>query len=176
MVDYINPPIICVLGERGAGKNLFMTAFAYMYDKVDKLSIFSNYHLIGIPYKYITFEDLASLPEYLNNSVVFMDEAHIGADAYEAFRKNVKAITTFSTQLRKRNIIFFWSTQRFNTVAKRLRQMTNYVVEVDKTHITGVINCRIYDRQQPASSSFINEFILDGRKFYNMYDTNEIIE
>jgi archaellum biogenesis ATPase FlaH len=176
MLDYVNPPIMCVLGDRGDGKTLLMTGLGYLYNKVDGMKVYANYHLIGIPYEYITFEILASFPEDLVNAVVLMDEAHIGADAYEVFRKTVKAITTFATQLRKRNVILIWSTQRFNTVAKRLRQMTNYVLEVQKTNIEGMIDIKVFDRSQPASNSFLNEFIFNGKKYFKMYDTNEIIE
>jgi len=176
MGDYMKQPIICILGDRGDGKTLVMTALGYLYNKADKMKIYANYHLIGIPYSYTTFDELASFPEDMKNAIVLMDEAHIGADAYEVFKTSVKNITTFTTQLRKRNITLLWSTQRFNQVAKRLRQLTNYILEVSKTNIEGVINCRVFDRAQPEYDQFINEFIIDGRQFYKMYDTNEIID
>lgn len=174
--DYIEFPIISVLGDRGDGKTLVMTALAWLNQKVAGLKVFANYHLLDIPYTYITFEELANFPEDLEDAIVLLDETHIGVDAYEVFRKNNKAITKFSTQLRKRRIVLLWSTQRFNTVAKRLRQMTNYVLEVEKTNIKGIIQCRVYDRGLEASNSFVKEFVLDGRQFFGMYDTNEIID
>lgn len=174
--DYIDPPIICVLGERGDGKTLVMTALGYLYLKVDNYVIWSNYHITGYPSRYFNFEELAEFPEDLRDAVVLLDEAHIGADAYEAIFGRVKSITNFITQLRKRNVTLLYSTQRFLTVAKRMRNMTNYTLEVEKTDIKGIIDCMVYDRQLPYGDDFIKYFRLDGRQFFNMYNTNEIIE
>ena len=171
--EFIDPPIICILGDRGSGKTLFMTGLSYLYEKVDNIKIFANYHLKEIPYEYIKFEDIADLPERLRDSVVLLDEVHIGADAYEVFRKRVKGLTKFSTQLRKLNCTLIISTQRFSTVAKRLRNMTNYIIETEKTQQKGVVHCSVFEK---ATDEFIKEFIYDGRQFYEMYDTNEIIE
>ena len=174
-VNYIDPPIVCVLGERGDGKTLVMTALGYLYISVDNLKLFSNYHLYDIPYTFRTFDDVASFPDELRDGVILLDEAHTGLDAFDFFKQRVKDLTVFITQLRKRNLTMIVSTQRFQTLVKRLRRMTNYIIEVNKTKEAGVIQCRTFDLQKEEEESFIKEFMLDGKQFFKMYDTNEII-
>ena len=168
-------PIISMIGDRGDGKTLTMTALAYMYHKLG-FKIYANFRLINIPYEPITFEKLATFPDDLRDGVVLIDEAHIGADAYQVFRQRVQDITKFTTQLRKRRIILYFSTQIFTTVAKRLRQLTNYIFECNKTDIKGVIRVNVFDRSMVINGGYINTFIMDGRQFFDYYDTNEIIE
>lgn len=168
-------PIICILGERGDGKTLTATAIAYMNNHTDKKNVFANYHLSGIPYQYITFKDLTDFPEYLEDSIVIMDEMHIGSDSYEFFSKHVKDITTFITQLRKRSITLIYTTQRFSTIAKRMRDMTNYIIQCTMTDIKGVVNLQVYDRSLPANEPPVNDFTFDFRMFFGYYNTKEII-
>ena len=173
IVEY---PIVAVVGDRGDGKTVTMTALAYAYEKEGK-KIFANFTLIGIPYTKITFQDLADFPEYLSDGVVLLDEGHIGIDAYQVFNSRVQNITKFSTQTRKRKLIVLFSTQVFTTVAKRLRNMTNYIFECNKTNVKGVVNVNVYDRNQIKNGGgYIKSITIDGRPFFDMYDTNEIIE
>ena len=166
-------PISCVLGARGSGKTLFMTSLAYAYHKEGK-KIYANYHLIDIPYKHITFEELAALPAELNDAIVLLDEIQIGADAYEVFKKSNKMITVFATQLRKRKITLYYSTQVFTMVTKRLRQQTNYIIQCDPIQ-AGITKISIFDRDKPFMDQYIKTFNFDGRPYFNKYDTNEVI-
>ena len=130
MVKY---PIVCILADRGEGKTLLATALAYTYHTVDNLKIIANYTLKGLPFTKMSAEQIAELADdprdtTHNDSIVLLDEGHMGADAYEVFHKRTKGITTLATQLRKKRIHLFYTTQRFNTIAKRLRQMTNYII------------------------------------------------
>ena len=169
-------PIFCVLGDRGAGKTCLMTRMAYHYSKIDGLKIYSNFHLKDIPYTPISFAQLAQLPDYLYNAIVLLDEIQIGADAYEIFKRSNKAITKFATQLRKRKITLYYSTQVFTMATKRLRQQTNYIIECNTTEHNGIFNIKTFDKNLPPKQQFINEFIFDGRPYFNMYDTDEVID
>jgi len=171
---FIDPPIIAIVGERGDGKTLFMTALGYLYYEVDGYTIWSNYKIKGYPTKPFTFDDLASFPEDLHDAVILLDEAHVGVDAYQALMKRVKDITDFTTQIRKRNVIFIYSTQRLRTVAKRLRDMTNYYIEMQKTNIKGISDAFVFDLQN--EQEMIHMFRFDGRQFFNYYNTRELIE
>ena len=173
--DYMNYPIVAFLGDRGDGKTVSMTALAYAYQKLGA-NIYANFTLIGIPYTKITFQDLADFPEYLKDGLVLLDEGHIGADAYAFFNSRVKNISKFATQTRKKRLTVFYSTQVLTTVAKRLRTMTNYICECNKTEIKGVTDIYIYDRSLLKNSGFVKNIIIDGRPFFGYYDTNEIIE
>lgn len=139
------------------------------------IQVYSNFHLYKIPYKYITFDDLAEFPEWLKDGVILLDEAQIGLDAYDALFSRVKDITSFITQLRKRGLSFFYTTQVFSTVAKRLRLQTDYIFECFKTDVKGWIKINIFDRSEIANQGFIKTIYANGRLFWNMYDTNQII-
>lgn len=169
-------PITCILGVRGSGKTLFMTGLAHRYYLQDGVKIFANYHLKKIPYQYITFKELSTLPDYLYDAVVFLDEIQVGADSYEIFKKSNKAITTFATQLRKRRITLYYSTQVFTMATKRLRQQTNFIIECHPTGNNGLVDILVFDRGLPFQQQLIKEFLFDGRPFFGAYDTDEVIE
>ena len=166
-------PIIGFVADKGAGKTLTMTMLAKQYELAG-MTIFANFNLYGIEYEHIEFSDIVDFPEYLHDGVIFIDEAHIGTDAYAFFSKRVKEITKFATQTRKRRLIFIYSTQVFTQVALRLRNLTNYIIYCQETTTKGIILLDIHDRN--PDDSFIQSKIFDGRPYFDMYDTNEIIE
>lgn len=167
-------PITCILGQRGAGKTLFMTYLAHLYHGEGK-NIFSNFTLNDIPFNHITFEELASLPDKLNNAVVFLDEIQVGADAYEVFKRSNKMITVFATQLRKRKITLFYSTQVFSMVTKRMRLQTNYIIEFEPQKQIGLVKGRIFEYNTSNFQEYIKTIELDLKGYFNSYDTNEVI-
>lgn len=173
--DVIEYPIVAWLGDRGDGKTLSIVAIAYIYSEMG-YNIYANFTLKGIDFTRITFQDLADFPEYLKDGLVLLDEGHIGADAYQVFNSRVQNITKFATQTRKRRLTVFFTTQVLTQVARRLRNMTNYICECNKTNIKGVVKVNIYDKNKIGNGGFIKSITIDGRQFYDFYDTNEIIE
>ena len=170
MLEY---PTIAFVAAKGDGKTLTMTVLADKYAKAG-MNIYANYHLFGIPYQHIEFNDIVDYPEYFSNGVIFIDEAHVGTDAYAFFSKRVKEITKFTTQTRKRHLIFIYSTQVLTQVAKRLRDLTDYIVYCQELNVKGIIAISIHDRD--PDDSFIQSKIVDGRAYFDKYDTDEIIE
>ena len=171
MKDY---PIIGVVGKRGEGKSITMRAFAEGYSSLG-YTIYTNFTMFDIEFTYVNFERVAEFPEWLHDGVIFLDEAHVGLDAYEVFNKRVQNITKFITQLRKRRLILFFSTQVFTTVAKRLRLQTDYILECQNPK-DGTILIRTYDPHDPVDNGFLGEFSIYIKPFFRKYDTNEIIE
>lgn len=165
-------PITAIIGDRGAGKTCIMTALAEAYHKEGK-RIFTNYHLFHIPYTKITLEEMIKLPDHLNNSVVLIDEIHVWADAYDFMGKPARALATFATQLRKRKVNFYYTTQIFTQAPLRLRRQTNYFMAMQNTAKQGQFKTQIIDRFN--SNTIVNEFYFDGRPFYDKYDTDEVI-
>src|SRR5690606_5494322 len=103
-----------------------------------------------------------------------LDEVHIGMDAYKFFNQNVRDLTEFITQLRKRHITYSMATQQVQTIAKRLRDMIDYTLPCTKVN-ESVINIQVFNMRVPQDESFVKEFAIDGKQFYNWYDTDEII-
>lgn len=167
-------PIFCVLGRRGSGKTLYMTYMAMKYHFEEKKPILCNFHLKGIPYRYITFEDIKGLPEWLNDSVLFLDEIQMWADSYDFLSPNSRVITQLATQIRKRRMTLFYSTQVFTLAPKRLRDQTNFIVYMEPLKTPGVAKIEIHDHM--LGNTLKNKsFSFDGRSYFGYYDTNEII-
>ena len=167
-------PRICLIGDTGDGKTLTMTALGKMYAELG-YKIFANYTLFLTDYEHIDFEDIVDFPEYLHDAVILIDEAHIGTDAYAFFNKRVKEITKFATQTRKRHLIFIFNTQVFTQVAKRLRDLTTYIIYCSSTENKDYFKLMIHNRKI-ENQGYIKTIYLHGEPFYKYYDTDEIIE
>jgi len=125
-------PITAVIGNRGSGKTCFLTFLAVQYHKEGK-KIFTNFELKGIPHEKMNLGIMATLPDKLSNAVVLMDELHMGADSYDFMKKSSRAFNTFATQLRKRKVNWYFTTQIFTQVARRIRLQTDFMITMENT-------------------------------------------
>jgi hypothetical protein len=177
----VESPIVVIVGNKGAGKTLFLTHRAEFAHNHENRKVFSNYHLTEIPYEPFTYEMLTSLPEHMTNGIIVADEGQMGADAYDFLNHRSRAMTTLATQLRKRNLELWVTTQRYKFLAKRIRDLADYVftMQVAKDEqnqlIKGIAHVEIYDRADPFSNEPIQRFIFDGRQYFGHYDTTEVI-
>lgn len=169
-------PITAILGRRGDGKTCFATFLAKL-DAARGRKIYANYTLIGIPYEKITLSQVAQLPEWLHDATIILDEIQEGADSREIFKSGNKQITKLATQLRKRKLTLYYTTQVITMVDKRMRQQTDYLVECEATDKVNPTHfrVRVYDRELPFNTDMINEFIFNGEPIFKHYDTNEVI-
>lgn len=172
--NHVEYPITCIVGDRGSGKTLFMTALAVQYAS-EGHNIYSNYELTGIKYTPLSFKELATIPESLTDAVILLDEVHVGVDSYDFFTDHVRNISAFILQLRKRRITLFYTTQTIDLVAKRLRQQTNYIMQVEPLEERGTAVVSIFDHSKSFGSDFIRTLLFDGRQFYGFYNTNEVV-
>lgn len=166
-------PIVCILGRRGQGKSLLGVKLADDYDKAG-ITIYTNINM-SIPHFTIDFTELASFPEYLHDCVIIIDEVHVGTDAYDFFKSRVRNITDFVTQIRKRRITMYYMTQVWKQPAKRLRNQTDYIFECNKLEYVNKFRVDMFDRFQIEPDDYLGSFIYDGSKYYNMFDTNQLI-
>lgn len=163
--------VVCIIGDRGTGKTLFAVSLASTYAD-QGVKVFTNITLKGIKYIPLEFKDVAKFPEWLHDGVIILDEMHVGADSYNFLRGDVQGITTFITQIRKRNLSFLYITQNFTTIAKRLRLQTNHSYQFTKIE-DGIAKIDIYDNMN--FYQHLNTIIFNGRSFYANYDTKQII-
>lgn len=168
-------PIICILGNRGAGKTLLMTALAKDSFITEKKNIFANYTLKGFHYRSIKVSELGKFPDWLTDGIILIDEMQVGGDAYNFLHKNVKGMTDFITQIRKRRLTFIYTTQRFRTVTKRLRDQTDFIYECEEGLTKGDVILEIHDLHKPDDLSFVSKHELSLQAYFKNYDTNEII-
>lgn len=162
--------VIGIMGDRGTGKTCFLTCLLHT-DYEEGRKIISNYRL-EFPVINMSFEQVTGLPEELQNATLGFDELGIGADSREFFSKTNKKLAKLITQIRKRNCILFYTVQRLNLIDKRLRQQTDYFFLIEKTRITGHFLIHVMD----YGGDIVNKMVFDGRPYFDLYDTNEIID
>lgn len=147
-----------------------MTWLGYLdYQKGRK--IIANYEL-GYDYTYMKLEDVVKLPPELQNATVLLDEIQEGADARTFFKKSNMALSTLAKQLRKRNIVLYFTTQRFKEVDIRLREQTDIIV-FTRPLGKGFFYVEVYEYK--GGQEKLAHFQFDGRQVFQYYDTEEII-
>lgn len=163
--------VIGIIGDRGAGKTCLMTGLLYIdYELGNK--IICNY-TVKFPATYMPFSKVAELPESLAGATLGFDELGIGADSRQFFAKRNNNIGKLITQIRKRKCLLYYTVQRLNLIDKRVRQQTDYFILMEKTPIAGKFVLRLVNGN---SGELEAKTEYDGAQFFNMYDTNEIIE
>ena len=176
-----------VIGDQGSGKTNYVCAQLHEAHLTGR-PIVANFKL-EFPYNLLPFNELAALPESLQNAVIGMDELGRGADSYEFFEGQPKALGRLVTQLRKRNCIAYYTVQRLNLVAKRLRQQTSIFVLMndldahiphgdptqaetdDNYHCKGLFHIEFYS----SDMTLLQKGTFDGRGTRHLYSTSEII-
>jgi hypothetical protein len=165
-------PIFFILGDRGSGKSLTMAYLADQYYKAGN-KIAANFELKKTPYRYIDYEELATIPEDLTDAVLFLDEIDRGVDSYTFLSKPSRAIDAFVTQIRKRRVTLFYASQRYKYPAKRLRDQTDYVWLMKPSPIDGIIHSELWNNE--AEGTYIKTINMDLRRYFSYYNTDEII-
>ena len=161
-----------IIGDFGTGKTNLLTAIAKMNDGVRK--IFANFTLYEIEYTPIDIDDLAKFPDWVHDCVILLDEGHIGANIYDVFEERIHDFAEFITQIRKRHVFMFWTTQIFDRVAKPLRLYTKYVFQMEATEYEGISYVALLDYKNYGAVIYANK-VFDGRPYWDMYNTDEII-
>lgn len=132
-------------------------------------------------------KDLLEALLFETNATFLIDEAQIVFDPYQWNRTDPIFLYKFS-QGRKMNLDFIYTTQRFNHVLARLRQLTNYVIQCQR--VVGNLfrnlwyDPEIYEKTHlfgtPMEQKFIRRRIFvwpwSVRKAQEAYNTNFLIE
>lgn len=177
---------IGILGDRGSFKSCFMTS-RLAHDARQGRPIIANYQLYfppQYPVLYLPFEQIAKLASKTNalkNASIGFEELGIGADSYDFFESQPRAITEMIAQLRKDRAICYYNDQRFNKVAKRLRDQTDgYFLceDVDRQINPGPSHrdtCKgiAHITQLDGDMDYMRDFYFDGKPWYSFYNTDE---
>lgn len=172
---------IGLIGDMGSGKTCFATAVLYMSHRAGR-KVGANYKL-DFPADLISFEELQGFPAKIYGVDLVMDELGTGADSYDFMSEQAKNIGKLVTQIRKRKARVYYTVQRFNFIARRLRQMTDgFIMFKDlDSHLdhlakdfvcAGLFELEFLDADMNRTRE--NE-VFDGKPFWNLYNTDEII-
>lgn len=170
---------IAIIGDRGSGKTNLMTKLLHRHWIAGE-TIIANYTL-NFPANLMSFSEIAKLGPEIRDSYIGLDELSEGADSYEFFAKNVMKITRLISQIRKRECRVYYTDQRFNKIAKRLRQQTDGFIlmrDLDKGKLGHTFdNCEslfectfVTDTLQVVKTRVFN-----GRDSQHLYNSKEII-
>ena len=183
-----------ILGDRGSGKTAWMTRYAIQAANSGK-RVIANYRLKGIKAELMSFEELRKIVSSkhtiheLANAHIFLDELGTGADSYEFFLKDTKAITDWVNQVRKLENHVYYTAQRERQIARRIRIQTDTFIalkDLDRGKLTypdgklaenhmdvcdGVfVVYMLNEDMEPVGKRYFN-----GKNYYQYYNTKEIV-
>lgn len=102
-----------LLGRQDSGKTLMLSLKAHEYYKKG-FKVFSNYHL-KFPYEYVSFEDvendIKNEESKYKGGIFCVDEIGTWLDSRTSMSKKSRVVSYFITQVRKRNLVFAYTTQ-----------------------------------------------------------------
>ena len=143
------PIVVLLMGRRGHGKTLFMTAMArHMIKQWDRLNadyrLFSNYRIdymrkdkSGRPidmYSPYLIEDVMGYPDWFRNGYLLLDEIQTAASGRRSMSRSNVFLSTFLTQIRHRNIEAIFTTQFPQVLDYQLLLQVDLFVDIDIAH------------------------------------------
>lgn len=171
--------IIGIEGGLGSGKTLLLSKYLYK-DSMAGFDVRANF---GLKFKSndLDVKELLETGIELKNVTIGIDEITVFIDCRKSMSKMNRLISYFILQSRKRNVNIYYTTQDFDMVDKRLIQHTHIQIIAEKIYysdgreITDYRRYTILDFRNPHNTKPIT-FIMDISKYYNIYDTDEIIK
>lgn len=173
------------VGQIRQGKTLSVMPELVNYYNKGK-TIYSNIKL-NIPFKPLTLQMLIDAVEdnkdiFEPDSIVFIDEIHIWLDSRCSVSKRNKIVTYFLLQTGKMGLdsdyglILIYTTQWIDQIDKRLRHLTEILIECQKFEFEGLklFNNHITEFRGRDIIEYDRQFI-GTKELYNMYNTKEIV-
>jgi len=151
-------------GSMGQGKTLSMSILAKFLQEKGKMKVYANYGLKGSE-KLTNFEDILKATAGL----VCLDEAQMLMDS-RMFKYNIK-FTHWLLQTRKKDLIVLGTTQSFDQVDLRARNVCDIIVECRKKNNTIYLQFINWQDKKLLRKYKIRNF----QRFYGVYDTKEIV-
>jgi len=161
--------VIGIIGRMGSGKTLNMTKWGLLFSELTKKRPYFNYHVKGgIFFK--NYHDIT----HVHHAIICYDEISTEHDSRNYEAKGQIKFTHWFLQNRKRGNDFLYTTQRFNTVEKRIRENTDILILCkEKGRIERIIDIQDGEDRATELATLINE---KTELYWHKYDTNEIID
>lgn len=142
------------------------------YLVLSPVKIFSNFHLFGVKFCFITLEDII---QYLNSDLlvecwVLSDESVMG-DARNSMSNANFIFNTFTATIGKRNIHFIQNAQYNGMVDRRIRMFATTKINCVYNPDTKEITCDIKFRGEPTKS-----VTYYAPKYWPYFDTTERVK
>jgi len=162
--------IIGIFGEMGKGKTLTAVILGLIY-KQKGYEIYSNMKNF-LDSKYI--DDLDDLKDLDINTkrLLILDEIYVYIDSRNSSTKRNKAYSYLIFQSRKRNFDIIYTAQLYSAVDKRLRNLTNIIIEPEINLEKNILKIKITKTNGTEKVYIIKNI----NKYFKYYESNEIIE
>lgn len=171
-------------GAQGFGKTLLMMHnLRDIHEKYPKALIVSNISIFGVPcIPYTGIEDFEKYNNGANGIIFVIDEIHTLFSSLESKYMPVSTLTVWS-QNRKNRRVILGTSQRFNRVAKGLREQCTYNIECGHKFLFfykyRVIDATLYDdmgKLDPEEDKKQHyHFYVPERRNMLMYSTLEVV-
>lgn len=174
-------------GQQGSGKTLLlMHCVKQIMEEYPKAMIVSNISIFGVPC--IPFKGIEDFDTYYNGAdgiIFIIDEIHILFNSLESKGMPLSTMQVWA-QNRKNRRLILGTSQRFNRVAKGIREQTTWNYECRRPMLNFLYSYRILDGSNyDDNGKYIveDEGDIPKRNFYipnvnvmRMYNTLEIVK
>ena len=110
--------------------------------------------------------------DYLNGSIILLDEIHVYYDSYDFYKKNPRIISSFISQLRKRKVLLLGTTQRILKIPVRMRSEIKFIFDMEAKG--NLFSC-VFNQMDGYYFKPFKKITIDLRNYFKYYDTDEII-
>jgi len=176
--------IVAIEGGLGSGKTCLLTKYAVESYLLQGRKVYSNYHLKRIPYTKLDIVDIYLNQPELKNVFIAGDELHTFMDCRLSQKRRNIIESYFVLQTRKKNVDLYFTSQWLNLVDIRLIRFVDVVIRMHKIYITNedgikmvhpyLFLAEFHDYREDFIPDVYTK-IFDGRKWFDHYDTNEVI-
>jgi hypothetical protein len=183
------------LGDRGSGKSLSCTAWAYHFWR-QGFKILTNYNLFFVEHLSrlldyrLDVEDIKKMGLYapkkcdidffldhmqdeeMLNTTLLLDEAYLYMDKRNSSTKMNKMFSWFIAQTRKKNVNLLICVQKENLIEFRLEQAATHFIKCSPLGKTGRFINLVKNRKNGERFTQI----VNGLDYFDMYETDEMIQ
>lgn len=173
----------CFSGSQGSGKTLLMMhLLKQVLEQSPKAIVVSNISIYGVPsYPYTSIDDFEKYANGKDGAIFVIDEIHTLFNSLES--KNMPLSTMqIWCQNRKNRRLILGTSQRFNRVAKGVREQTTFNYECRKGIASLLYSYKVfdgaeYDEQGKYTGEEPNRhFYIPNVSVMRMYNTLEVVK
>lgn len=180
---FVYSGIYLFTGFQGSGKTLNLVhTVHYMHERFPKALIVSNINLIGIDYIPYTGIDDFKLKNGQDGIIYVIDEIQALFCSLESKKMPVSTITVWSQNRKNRRVILSTS-QRFNRVAKAIREQCKFHIEcrppIGPFFRYRVLDAYLYDEEGNLPMDYkapMCSIYIPKPKIMDSYDTMEVVK
>ena len=172
----------CFSGSQGSGKTLLMMhLLKQVLEDSPNAIVVSNISIYGVPsYPYTGIEDFEKYVNGRDGVIFVIDEIHTLFNSLESAKMPLSTMQVWC-QNRKNRRLILGTSQRFNRVAKGVREQTTWNYECRKGIAGLIYSYRVYDGSEyDENGKYVDEepqrhFYIPQVSVMRMYNTLEVV-